>query len=169
MQRNCVLENKRQEINAKTVVRVTVYRQLWITTCSSLAAWHTIGVNFAFYVLSPKSAVKSAGESDVYSLQLRFLWLEVKFFYDVCLLSLSELLFHALFHKCLFSSSWLLPHSATQQRHIDEIIILLLIIYSLTKWFRQDMNNYVCMCIFRTYFAMDWRLGKAMHGRFYAH
>ena len=100
--------------------------------------------NFAFYVLSPKSAVKSAGESDVYSLQLRFLWLEVKFFYDVCLLSLSELLFHALFHKCLFSSSWLLPHSATQQRHIDEIIILLLIIYSLTKWFRQDMNNYIC-------------------------
>ena len=62
-QRNCLLENIRQEIRAKIGVRVTirVYRQLWIPVLLFPNRWQ-IGVNFAF-VLTPKSAVKSSRQS----------------------------------------------------------------------------------------------------------
>ena len=62
-QRNCILENIRQEIYAKIGVRVTVYRQLWIPVFLFSRSLK-IGVNFAF-VLTPKSAVKSCRRNSI--------------------------------------------------------------------------------------------------------
>ena len=57
-QRNCLLENVRQEINAKIGVKATVLRQLSIPVLLFSRRWKIV-VNFAF-LMAPKSAVKSS-------------------------------------------------------------------------------------------------------------
>ena len=63
-QRNCVLENIRQEIYAKIGVMVSVYKQLWIPVWLFSRRWQS-GVDFAF-VWTPKSAVKSIRKTTTY-------------------------------------------------------------------------------------------------------